>query len=285
MNWYLALRHDVKTISEACTHRGHIKSNSYDISCSISSLSEEAIKTIMSLHHCQHNPSTIAATITDLYGNNENIYTSKQIAHIIAKKSTELVCENYNDLSSAEQLLYKFDTISKEAAFRLQYVALVHSMDDGYKIRLPHGRPSKVANDIEDYSINQIRESMRISDSQEVLLAIAWCTEYEISMIQKFPELITFDVTEKTNNQKRGLFVGTGLDGNGQIFPCIHVFMPNSQISSYGWIYNHAIPSIWGKETISNIQAIGTDGEYAMYSPLQNLVNMRGDWGGAHIYR
>lgn len=54
---------------------------------------------------------------------------------------------------------------------------------------------------------------MRINDNQDVLLAVAWCTEYEKQMVKKFPELITFDVTEKTNNQKRGLFVGTGLDG------------------------------------------------------------------------
>lgn len=101
--------------------------------------------------------------------------------------------------------------------------------------------------------------------------------------IERFPQLVTFDVTEKTNNQKRGLFIGTGLDGNGQIFPCLHVYMPNSQSSSYWWIYSHAIPILWGIDTIKNIQAIGTDGEFALYSPLQNQVNMGGDVSNIQI--
>jgi len=266
-------------------HCGHLQMEDKYIRASMSALSDEAMTTIMTLHSLNHSPSAIAATVTKLYGNDSYIFTSKQIAHIITKRQTELACVGFDSMSSAEQLLHKFDLLAKEDN-DLQYVALIHSSEDGYKIKLPHGRPTVSIENIQhDFSIEQIRQGMRVNDNQDVLLAIAWTTNYERKMISKFPELLTFDVTEKTNNQKRGLFMGTGLDGNGQLFPCIHVFMPNSQKSSYGWIYNHAIPALWDTNTIQNIQAIGTDGEFALYSPLQNLSNIEGPWKGTYIYR
>lgn len=224
--------------------------------------------------------------ITNMFGKNLYVYSACQMSHIITKRKAEEVCEGFGLMSSAEQLLHKFDGMALEDNSHLQYVALIHSVEDGYKIKLPHGRPSLfMSNNQQDFSIEQIMHGMRVNQNQEVLLAIAWTTSYETDMLKKFPELVTFDVTEKTNNQKRVLFMGTGLDGNGQLFPCLHVFMPNSQVASYGWIYDNAIPALWDLDIIKNIQAIGTDCESALYSPLQNLINIEGDWKGTCLYR
>jgi len=284
-NWYLTTNKSGAPNLDLSMHNGHLKSKSEHISCSINDLDEEAIDMIMGLHECQQSPSTIASAITRLFGHNNNIFTPSQIHYVITRRTTEMACEDYNNLSSAEQLLQKFDNAKHDDVSKLQYIALIHSVEDGYKIKLPHGRPNKISNFNGDTNIDQIRESLRVNNHQDVLLAVAWTTEYERNMFKKFPELVTFDVTEKTNNQKRGLFMGTGLDGNGQLFPCIHVFMPNSQSSSYGWIYTHALPSLWGTSVIKNIEAIGTDGEHAMFSPLQNLINIGGDWDGVHLFR
>ena len=50
---------------------------------------------------------------------------------------------------------------------------------------------------------------MKINDSQEVLLAFAWVTGDELEFVKKFPEMFMFmfDVTEKTNIEKRGLLI------------------------------------------------------------------------------
>jgi hypothetical protein len=282
--WYLTPNKKKPTLSDASIHKGHMKDNNDHLHFgSVSCLNEDAMKTITSLHQSGQNPTTIAEAITALYGDNRLVFTRSQVAHIITTRNLELECHDFDSLSSAEQLLHKLQKYAEND--NLHYVAMIHNVEDGYKIRLPHGRPTKAAEGLEQSSITQIRKSMRIHDNQDVLLAVAWCSEYERQMVKKFPELITFDVTEKTNNQKRGLFVGTGLDGNGQIFPCLHVFMPNSQSSSYGWIYSEAIPLLWGIDTIQNIEAIGTDGEYALYSPLHNLVEMGDCWAGTLIYR
>ena len=221
-----------------------------------------------------------------MFGKNLYVYSAFQMSHIITKRKAEEVCEGFGLMSSAEQLLHRFDEMTSEENSHLQYVALIHSFQDGYKIKLPHGRPSlSMPNIQQDFSIDQIRHGMRVNQNQDVLLAIAWTTSYERQILKKFPELVTFDVTEKTNNQKRGLFMGTGLDGNGQLFPCLHVFMPNSQAASYGWIYENAIPALWDLDIIRKIQAIGTDGESPLYSPLQNLIDIGGDWKGTSLYR
>lgn len=283
--WYLTMQTGLSVNDIPC-HKGHNKLNTHHILPSLSTLNEDAIDTIMSLHESNISPSIIASIITRRYGKNTHIYSVSQMNHMISKQLAEEVCENYGSMSSAEQLLHKFDRLAladNAEQSHLQYIALIHSVQDGYKIKLPHGRPSMCLN--QDFSIDQIRDAMRVNQNQDVLLAIAWTTSYEVQMIKKIPDLITFDVTEKTNNQKRGLFMGTGLDGNGQLFPCLHVFMPNSQIGSYGWIYDSAIPALWDLEVIKNIKAIGTDGESALYTPIQNLINMGGHWQGTYLYR
>lgn len=65
---------------------------------------------------------------------------------------------------------------------------------------------------------------MHINDNQEVLLSFAWITGEELQMVSKFPEMIIFDGTELINKEKRGLFVGTGQDGNNRIFIALHSF-------------------------------------------------------------
>jgi hypothetical protein len=116
-------------------------------------------------------------------------------------------------------------------------------------------------------------------------LAFAWITGEELQMVSKFPEMIIFDGTEQTNKEKRSLFVGTGQDGNNKIFLALHSFMPNSQMSAFHWIYEYAIPCLWSLETITNNDVVITDGEDALYGPLENLSNTGTEWSGTLVMR
>lgn len=178
-NLYLSLKPDTQNIRDASIHRGHLKNCCDYVFSHLSTLNQDAMEMIMTLHAENTSYSRIAASITKMFGQNKFTYTRKQIAHIIMKRSTELVCENYKDLSSAEQLLYHFDKLQWDENTSFHYVAMVHSIEEGFKIKLPHGRPSKVIDGVDDTSIIRIRNSMRVNDNQEVLLAIAWCSEYE----------------------------------------------------------------------------------------------------------
>ena len=154
-------------------------------------------------------------------------------------------------------------------------------------IRLPKGRPSKkfAVSVHEILTIENIRDELHINNDQQVLLSFAWISGSKRDMLQKFPELVVVDVTEKTNKEKRSMFMATGIDGLGKIFIAFHCYMPNAQASSYNWIYTHVMPTLWGHEIISNIQAVITDGEHALYDPLRNLTLLPDSTWNASLYR
>jgi hypothetical protein len=148
---------------------------------------------------------------------------------------------------------------------------------------LPVGRPKKINDD--ESNIDLIRSSMTISDNEDVLLAVSWVSTSELDILSKFPSIIVLDVTEKTNREKRGLFVATGIDGNNKIFPALHSFMPNAKMNSFAWIYNHAIPELWPKDCIEKCEVMITDGEHSLYAPIENMIRMNTDWKNLHLYR
>ena len=106
-----------------------MKDNNDNTFGSVSYLHEGAIKTIMSLHYSNQNPTAIAAAITTLYGDNRFVFTRSQVAHIITTHNLELECDDFNGLSSAEQLLHKLDQMAEND--NLHYVAMIHNVEDG----------------------------------------------------------------------------------------------------------------------------------------------------------
>jgi len=198
-------------------------------------------------------------------------------------KAQEMLHNNLSNLSSAECLLKQFDDLAEENG-EINYVALIHSSDEGYKLRLPKGRPSKQFDGMSNLSISDIREAMKIKDGQDILLAFASTTKKEAEMAKKFPEFFVMDVTEKTNVEKRGTFVVTGVDGNNKIFIALHCFMPNGFMETYDWIYDHAFPLLVGDNVIKHNQLVIADGEYELYDPLVNLSQINSPWKGTkHI--
>ena len=99
---------------------------------------------------------------------------------------------------------------------------------------------------ISQININDIRSSMGIDYKQKILLSFAWISAGEKNILSKFPEVAFFDVTEKTNKEKRSIFIGTGIDGQGKLFISVHCFMPNAKAISFDWIYKHALKQIVG---------------------------------------
>ena len=194
--------------------------------------------------------------------------------------------KNENNESSAEELINSFNRRIDEGE-DIHYVALTHSAKSGqFSITLPPGRPSKTTNDY-TMNIEEIRSAMKINDSQEVLLAFAWVTGDELEFVKKFPEMFMFmfDVTEKTNIEKRGLLIGTGVDGLGRIFSGIHCFIPNAKEDTFHWMYDVAMKELWGHEIISKIQVIITDGEFCLFSPVDELKCSSKEWRNIMRYR
>jgi hypothetical protein len=205
-----------------------------------------------------------------------------QINYLAKQLEAQKIVSNMSKASSssAELLLQKFDDIVTNHT-DVSYVALIHSSEQGYKLRVPKGRPTKSCTSFGTIDILSIHKSMQINDGQDVLLAFAWTTKKEEELARKFPEVFVMDVTEKTNIEKRGMFIVTGIDGNNKIFIALHCFMPNGYLESYNWIYDYALfPLLVGDDVLRNNQIVITDGEFALYDPLVNLAQTDSPWSG-----
>jgi hypothetical protein len=278
--WYLSIKPNQQ--SNAGLHCGHVPQLPSLVSnVHISEIDKNMIDIAVSMHKKGLDFSKITDILNENYmkGPNASTIAPSQIRHLVTNTMTDSVCTNF---SSAEQLLHTFDSIKNDDP-DFQYVALIHSCDEGYKLQFPHGRPKKIKDN--DTSIDLIRSSMKIEDSEDVLLAVSWVSKSEIDLLTRFPSVIVVDVTEKTNREKRGLFVATGIDGNNKIFPTLHSFMPNAKMNSFAWIYNHAIPELWPKECIERCEVMITDGEHSLYAPIENMIRMNTDWKNLHLYR
>ena len=110
-------------------------------------------------------------------------------------------------------------------------------------------------------------------------------TGKELSFFRRFPEFLAGDVTERTNNEKRGLFLLTGKDGNNKTFIACHCYLPNSKMDSFDWLYRIAIPSLSGEKIVLGNEVLLTDGEDSLYSPYINLSMIESPWQNSRHYR
>ena len=238
-----------------------------------------------------HVPQYVLGALASVNKNfNGSQVKTAQIAYFQSchEDLSTLVSKLDSKMSSAERLLELMDTLIDQGD-DLEYCALIHSSDHGFRIRQPKGRPPKKVNlsgQSSPMSIKDIRKSMMISDGQEVLLALAWASGEEKLLFQKYPHVIYADITEKTNIEKRSLFNFIGKDGNNRIFPCFHCYMPNSTVEQFHWVYDHAFPMVVGRKAIETNEVFITDGERNMYETVQNLADMTtSPWHGTKVFR
>jgi len=119
----------------------------------------------------------------------------------------------------------------------------------------------------------RIRDSLKVSDDQRILLAVAWATDREKKFAQKFPEVLFVDATSSTNVEKRELVLVCGKDSNNSGFTAMRVFVPSEKQWVYNWLYNDAIPTLLGHVCISQNKLVLTDGDRNNYGPLENCIS------------
>ena len=115
------------------------------------------------------------------------------------------------------------------------------------------GRAVEALNDpllAKSFDGQTIRRNMRLTDSQSLLLAIAWISDTEHRLVRMFPEVLFMDVTSQTNNEKRGLFLAAGKDSNAQAFTACHIVLPSEQRWVFQWIFSHGLPFLFGPNVL-----------------------------------
>lgn len=87
--------------------------------------------------------------------------------------------------------------------------------------------------------------------------------------------MCSWDVTEGTNNEQRGLFLGLNYGADLKSNVHTNVFMPNNQRWVFQYLAKKGIPLLHGQDTISRIQVNVFDQAINEYGPF--LSNMTAD--------
>ena len=106
---------------------------------------------------------------------------------------------------------------------------------------------------------------------QKILLAVAWVREDEKRLFELYPEVLMMDVTYGTNNEGRPLLLTAAFDSDMKSFTPLRAFLPSECRWVFQWIWATAIPTLLGREYISRVQLVLTDGDVNIYVPFDEL--------------
>jgi hypothetical protein len=111
----------------------------------------------------------------------------------------------------------------------------------------------------------------RLKVGQKILLAIAWVRSDERRLFELFPEVLMLDVTFGTNNEGRPLCVSASTDAELKTFTPVRAFLPSECQWVFHWLWSSAIPLLLGRENLSRVQLVLTDGDSKIYNTFNSV--------------
>ena len=129
---------------------------------------------------------------------------------------------------------------------------------------------------IDDLDIEEWRLKLMVGDTQQILVAFAWCHDDELRNVRMNPYFLAGDMTFSVNREQRNLYVIGGIDSSNSMFTGLHCFMPSKQTKAYDWVFGTALPHLWTTEVCKRIQCISTDQEQCEFDPIRTLMKPSG---------
>ena len=84
-------------------------------------------------------------------------------------------------------------------------------------------------------SIDNWRDSLKLSNSNDVLVSFAWAHDDELKAVEMYPEFLAADITYGVNKEKRDLFLVVGIDGYNKVFTAFRCCAPSCCRSPVEW--------------------------------------------------
>ena len=106
----------------------------------------------------------------------------------------------------------------------------------------------------------------RLKVGKKVLLAVAWTRADERRLFELFPEVLVVDVTFGTNDEARPQWGSAAFDGNMKVFTPVRAFLPSQCKWVFDWLFGSSMPFLLGKDTLSRIRLVLSDGNEKIYS-------------------
>ena len=122
-------------------------------------------------------------------------------------------------------------------------------------------------------TITNWRDSIKLSKSNDVLVAFAWAHDDEIRNTEMFPEMIGMDVTFGVCKERRDLLLAGGIDGNKKAFTAFRCFIPSKLEQTYTWIINEAMSYLLTPKTLRYNSCLSTDQEFCLNSSIVTSIS------------
>ena len=196
-----------------------------------------------------------------------NIRTN-QVAKLLEK------CSDDPQGSSVDRLLAIF-----KCQKNVSFVYTLHNFDSGfvtYRKSKKKKLEKQITNDNTNLCENTVkdwRESLKLDNTNDVLVAFAWAHDDELKSAEMFPEFFAADITYGVNKEKRDLFLVVGIDGNNKVFSAFRCFIPSKQQHSYTWIVDEAMPHLLSSRVLKFNNCISTDQEMALNKSIETAID------------
>ena len=111
---------------------------------------------------------------------------------------------------------------------------------------------------------------MKLNDGQKLLLAVGWVQQKAILEFQKYPDVIGFDVTYGTNQEKRPLAKATLINSSKKNVPFFNAILPSQCRWVFHWIFNSAFPNLLPADCLKKVQLVITDEDQNCFNMLES---------------
>eukprot|EP00977_Amphora_coffeiformis_P003139 scaffold585_cov174-Amphora_coffeaeformis.AAC.2 len=96
---------------------------------------------------------------------------------------------------------------------------------------------------------------------QNLFIACAWMTNKERRLFRLFPHVLKVDVVKGTNQEDRPLLTASVQTSQGKYIVVCRMLLSHERKISFRWVFSHALPKMAGREYMTRVKAVMTDGD------------------------
>jgi len=220
---------------------------------------KEGKKSFIAIYHCVTDTSLHTVRATDLQ-------RDKKRCRADAEADADQLTSNSDALPNvvADGKVEMDPSMDNRCAMTIDIESTnEHGMTTRGKAKLNEAEKIQLAT-----MLKPIHARMRVG--QKILLAVAWARADEKRLFELHPEVFMIDVTFGTNCEGRPLGMTAAVDSNMHSFTPLRAFLPSECRWVFRWLWEEAILTLLGKETLNRVQLVLSDGDSKIYVPFDD---------------
>ena len=204
---------------------------------------------------------------------------------LFSRKNMEYIsglCNDLHELSDMKAMSTSDKLVKYLHDNNMDYMVLLHDpiisavrndthMQDtnGVQEDIPFSKEEQIQ--VEDF-VTANRIAYKCLPKQLLMMGVAWVIPSERILFGLYPEVITVDTTNKTNNEQRPLLTISAKSSTGKMFTVLRAFLPNEQNWVFRWVFSVVLPRMFGHSVLSRIQTIISDGDSQEFGQIDNAI-------------